>query len=143
MFVAGEGRHELGRFHSKPPGESESGAIEGLLLRAAGKDGDADRGRAIVAALDECRAKSGPRVVGGCAIECLESWILALQGREGTERQPVKWAKTQLGPTLEADHTKAFFEIASSNSTPAQDAKSLLNWLQDARTALTPAESEG
>ncbi len=74
-------------------------------------------------------------VAGGCAVRCLESWLLALQGQKRTESRGR--AKTRLQETG-IEGTAAMVESveqADLDQIPA-DAKSLRRWLERARTTL-------
>lgn len=101
----------------------------------------ADRDADIERALDTLKnTADGPAVVGGVAIEKLESWLAAIAGTHGFEalRRPEAILSSH---GIDEKDTRAmvrFVEQTGLGNIPA-DARSLRRWLERARAALTSA----
>jgi hypothetical protein len=108
-----------------------------VLVFSRDRDGDEKRAAAIEAAilLAPQEIAACPRIAGGVAVECIESWILALQGRHNTETLRVARANAEaikpLGTTTYVDT----IDSADAQRIP-DDARSLLEWRERARRAL-------
>jgi hypothetical protein len=98
--------------------------------RFAHRDDDIEQ---AIAALDG----TGPAIVGGIAIEKLESWLAAIAGIEGSEalrRPEEKLAEFGIGEK-DTDAMVRFVEETGLAGIPA-DARSLRRWLERASRAL-------
>jgi len=193
VFIAGEGRNELGRRSGSPAyqGErSDPGVIEALLrkvrptgwevsaavdwkelrkfkARTGGRGDGANVAKAhlrarehgcdviafvrdrdgvrfepresdIEAAIAElASAGAGPRVIGGVAIEKLESWLVALAGVSRSEalRRPEEHLAKQ---GIDGKDTAAMVAHVDEHGIHAvpEDAASLRRWLDRARAVL-------
>lgn len=89
-------------------------------------------------------AGAGPRVIGGIAIEKLESWLAAVAGKHGSEalRRPEE-ILADLG--IEEKDTAAMVRLVEETGLGAipSDAHSLLRWLDRAREALEAPSPDG
>jgi len=189
VFIAGEGRNELGGWYDEEPYRQQMpGVIEAMLrklkqdgwqvaggirwakirkyqfgMRGRGdyrnvcaaallarenccqvlafvrdRDGNTARQRQVENAIQEQERDNpqGPRIIGGMAIEKLESWLLSMTGRSRSEdkRRP----ENELG-SLGIRNTGEMVDLVNSTdlSTIPRDAHSLRNWLERARQALT------
>jgi hypothetical protein len=109
VILAGEGKNELGGF--------------------------ADIERAIGELNETTSAR--PRIIGGIAIEKLESWVAAIAGIQGSEelrRPEEKLGELGVGEKDTAAMVQ-FVEGTGLGKVPA-DARSLRRWLDRARHAL-------
>ncbi|HEX7499011.1 MAG TPA: hypothetical protein VF524_01775 [Polyangia bacterium] len=127
------------RAHERLP--SEVGNVLGVVMRArkAGctavvfaRDRDRDGKREKDVAAGICRARDVvpdfPKVVGGMAIEAIESWVASLKGRKDAES--VADPSSLLTDSGLASK-RAIVEAADLSKLPV-DAKSLRQWLTDA-----------
>ena len=98
---------------------------------------EVDLERAIEALGDP--AAAGPSVIGGIAIEKLESWLVAVAGMQGSEdlrRPEEKLAELGVGEK-DTGAMVRFVEARGLGDIPA-DARSLRRWLERAKQALDP-----
>jgi hypothetical protein len=127
-------------------GEAEARNIRGLLLRAwemkahvvafvRDRDGDERRQRDVVQAMGE--AAQPLHVVGGMAIEKLESWLLSLKGERRAEALQHPEKKLRGTAAKKTASYVGLVEKADLSKIPA-DARSLRAWLEKARAALQP-----
>lgn len=82
---------------------------------------------------------AGPSVIGGVAIEKLESWLVAVAGMQGSEdlrRPEEKLAELGVGEK-DTGAMVRFVEERGLGDIPA-DARSLRRWLERAKQALDP-----
>jgi len=108
---------------------------EGVDVVAFSRDRDGDRDREITI-LDAVSQYAGHvPIVGGVAVERLESWLLALSGHIGSEsnRRPEQ-SLSELGIGTTAEMV-AFVEAMGIERIP-QDANSLRTWLDRASSVL-------
>ncbi len=102
-----------------------------VLAFSRDRDRDEQRENDINKAIADAH---GIAVIGGVAVECLDSWCLALLRERRTEDLPSGGAKTTLekrGP----DRKAGIAESADLSAIP-EDAKSLRAWLDAARRVL-------
>lgn len=80
---------------------------------------------------------AGPSIIGGVAIEKLESWLVAIAGVHGSEdlRRPEETLDDLGVGEKDTDAMVRFVEERGLGEIPA-DARSLLRWLARARQAL-------
>ena len=127
------------RAHGRMP--AEVGNVLGVVMRArnAGgnavvfsRDRDRDRQREKNVLDGISRAREAipdfPKVVGGLAIEAIESWVASLQGHKGAESAA---DPSSLLADSSLASKRAIVEAADLSKLPA-DAKSLRQWLADA-----------
>lgn len=113
-----------------------------VLVFVRDHDGDPERPQAIANALAEAK---DAKVIGGCAVQTLESWVLALKGLSKTEvlgkqRLRAELDKLQIGEKSTYDMAQAA-AIADLDRLPV-DAHSLRHWLDQARAVITRAPAE-
>lgn len=115
-----------------------------VFMRDRDKARFADREKDIEQAIEILKntGGDGPAIVGGIAIEKLESWLTALAGTHGSEdlRRPEE-ILARLG--IEEKDTSAmvrFVEETGLGKIP-DDARSIRRWLDRAREALGQPES--
>ena len=127
------------RAHERMP--AEVGNIMGLVVRARdvgcdavvfSRDRDRDRQREKDVLDGISRARTAmpdfPKVVGGLAVEAIESWVVSLQERAGAE-SAADPSSLLADPSLASK--RAIVERADLSKLPA-DAKSLRQWLNQA-----------
>ena len=98
------------------------------------RDGSARRQQDVECAIREAGGEL--RIVGGLAIERLESWLLSLDGQHGAEDLP--HPEQQLPGHVPVKDTVAYVAIverAGLDRLPA-DAHSLRTWIERAKAAL-------
>ncbi len=97
------------------------------------RDGYKDREASIERAIQKAQEENGHlKIVGGLAVEEIESWIRALRGERGSEK------RTDPKRDLEDPDREAFVDTINTtdfNKIP-EDASSLHLWLERARKAL-------
>jgi hypothetical protein len=111
-----------------------------VLAFTRDSDGNARTQQAIEAGLAQAESNSSDlQIIGGVAIQKLESWIIALAGKSRSEqlgRKRADEALEELG--ISKKHTEQFVEVIS-NADLAQipdDATSLRAWLEKAKAVL-------
>jgi len=126
-------------------GEAERRNILGLLLRAR------ERGAHVVAFVRDrdcseqrqqdveqaiAEQPSGMRVVGGMAIEKLESWLRSLGGERGAEA--LKHPEVGLPESIDPKNTTSYVSVVTAADLEQipDDATSLKSWIGRARAAL-------
>ena len=127
------------RAHERLP--AEVGNVLGVVMRArkAGcnavifsrdRDRDRQREKHVLAGISRAREviPDFPKVVGGMAIEAIESWVASLQGRKDAESAA---DPSSLLDDSSLGSKRAIVETADLSKLPA-DAKSLRQWLTDA-----------
>ena len=127
------------RAHERLP--AEVGNVLGVVMRArkAGcnavvfsrdRDRDRQREKYVLAGISRAREviPDFPKVVGGIAIEAIESWLAALQGRRDAEAAA---DPSSLLDESSLASKRAIVEAADLAKLPT-DAKSLRQWLTDA-----------
>lgn len=108
-----------------------------VLVFARDRDRDEARGDAIAKGLAHARERHAERlaIAGAVAIECLEAWVLAAEGKRRTESRSVGAVKRYLG----AENATADM-VARIGACPpealADDASSLRAWCEEVRAAL-------
>jgi hypothetical protein len=108
------------------------------LLFSRDRDGNTEREREIEAALAEIH-DDRIDIAGGVCVERLESWLVALAGRTGSERLRdgrVNEALTELG--VPAKDTAGMLGLIERHGLAAvpPDASSLHTWIERVRAAL-------
>jgi hypothetical protein len=193
IFIAGEGKTELGSWDHEPPyqDDSEPGVLKAFLQKvrnegwaisaavkwanirkfksgdhrspeernvlgaclkakekgcsivAFARDTDCDENREsdIKKGLKAAQEKFGAElsIIGGCAKPCIEGWVLAFSSTLRTETFTTSKACDTLKTMLDGEpHTTRMVECISGSdlSTVANDALSLKEWLETAKTHL-------
>jgi DNA-binding PadR family transcriptional regulator len=98
------------------------------------RDGSEPRQRQVERAIGEPEPQLS--VIGGMAIEKLESWLLSLRGMHDAEQE--KHPEKKLPRGIRAKDTAGYVQVvakADLDRIPA-DARSLLAWVEKARDAL-------
>lgn len=114
-----------------------------VLMFSRDRDGSKNTARQqeIEATLAELVSEDGIAIVGGIAVERLESWLLALSGRTGTESLRVAKTDQQLDTLgVRAKDSAAMVEHVGrcGLATIAPDAASLRAWLKLVEQHLRP-----
>ena len=134
LYQAGEHRHaETRRVLRLAQRAEERGCV---LVFTRDRDRDRQREIDITAGVLEAQQKFSAAIVGGVAIEEIESWILALLGETKTERLPDP--KRRLQETHGIQGTREMVDIiarADLGRVP-NDASSLRAWLDAATVVL-------
>ena len=139
-------------------GKAEVRNVQALMLKAreAGcdvvafvrdRDRDRDRQRTVEQGIAQAaqRYPDGPQIVGGMAIEKLESWIVAMSGKSGSEsmrEQRLRTTLAQLGLDWKSTGQYADFAEAAELEQLPGDARSLQAWLKQAAEALDQPKAE-
>jgi hypothetical protein len=110
------------------------------LVFVRDRDGDEARESAIERALTQGDA---PVVVGGVAIEQLESWLLAIAGERSTEQHGRARTFELVRQHAQPKSTVAYVALVERHglSRVAPDAASLHRWLERAREALAERDA--
>lgn len=108
------------------------------------RDGDKSRERTILDTVAELES-NGATIAGGVAVECLESWLLAIAGDTRTE---------SLGRLKAAEHLESKHGVGHKNTGQMveliqrkglgevpDDARSLRSWLEKARSILSVSQA--
>ncbi len=143
---------DIGRYRAKGPTPGEADKVLALAfdaqraeqqILAFARDSDGKMGRVaeIRRGVDEARsAFPHVAIVGGAPHPVLEAWLLALQGKTGTETLSKAGAQSRLTetgvPSKDTAAMVAAVEAASVDAVP-RDAEGLRTWLEDAKVALT------
>lgn len=103
-----------------------------VLAFVRDRDRDEEREGSIRSGIDQAPTviDGCPSLVGGVAIEAIESWILSLGGERGAEKH--RRPKERLGAIGVAEMVEKV-KVADLAAAPS-DAQSLLDWLQMARS---------
>ena len=118
----------------------EAGCSAVVFLRD--RDRDETRERALRQGVAEARdAFSSVSVAAGIVIECLEAWLLAIDGVRRSEGLSVAKAKTELKSCRSTDEMVAWVEARGVVQIP-EDAHSLIAWCDEVRSALTSIGGE-
>lgn len=116
------------------------------LLFSRDRDGHAEREREIQAALLELEADARLAVAGGVCVERLESWLLAVTGRTGSEQLRggrVDEALAEHGVSAKStEQMLALIERHGLGAVPS-DASSLQAWLARVKAALAADPARG
>jgi hypothetical protein len=104
-------------------------------------DGDSERKVRIEQGIQAAKALWGAHIgiVGGCAVPCVEGWVLAIQGVPHTEQSSRKKLRDRLSrlgtsPKSTTEMVESIKRAGLANI--ANDARSLKSWLQSASVAL-------
>jgi len=152
QIVGGMAWKDIRKLRPNSPGRAEHQNVSALVLKAreAGvdllafvrdRDGSKDRENAVLEGLQEAREDTdGPAVIGGMAVEKLEAWMLALQGKYAS--QDFKHPEKKPGGIDDKDTAAmvAVIEKADLDRLP-DDAVSLRDWIAQARESLGPVDS--
>jgi hypothetical protein len=111
-----------------------------LIVFTRDRDGDEEREADVQRSmrwLDDRLPNTGMLLVGGMATECIEAWVLALQGEYRAERLSPERAKAAVNARgLQSVDAMAAAIAACDVSQRATDAQSLGAWLERAQKAL-------
>lgn len=123
---------------------AEVANVLGLILRAReggcevvafsrDRDRDCDRERDVHVGIEQARAliPDCPAIIGGMAVEAIESWVAALQGKKRAESSA---DPCRLLDKHGLDHMRSVVEDADLSKLPS-DAQSLRRWLSEAAQA--------
>ncbi len=138
------------KFRPNQPGKAEVRNVLGAILLAKengchilaftrDRDGSEQRQKDVERAMSQnANEAKTPFVIGGMAIEKLESWLLALAGISGSEseRRPERVLEEKTGLKKETKLMVEFVQKHGLDNIP-QDAKSLRNWLELARSTFS------
>lgn len=143
--------HTIKKFKAGQHARPETRNVLGLMLEAeeAGcdvlvfvrdKDGDDEREEDIGAGIRLLtEGEHAPLVVGGCAVQEIEAWLLALLGERGSERHAQAKEVLARGHRIAGLPLKvAVVEGADLDAIPA-DARSLRAWIDAARGVFAAA----
>ncbi|HVI04371.1 MAG TPA: hypothetical protein VM869_37045 [Enhygromyxa sp.] len=112
-----------------------------VLMFSRDRDGSKNTARQheVEQTLAELASEDCIAIVGGIAVERLESWLLAVSGRTGTESLRVEKTDSELEALgVPAKDTAAMVELVERRGTASlpSDAASLSAWLQRAGVCL-------
>lgn len=113
-----------------------------LVVFVRDSDGEAQRPADIRQGMAEAQEAAGrfpalPVVAGGCAVQELEAWLLALAGDKHTEEMsnPKDKAFHARYPASSSEHRAELVRVADFGKIPI-DARSLRAWLDDVSAAI-------
>lgn len=113
-----------------------------VLAFTRDRDNDMSRPAAIAEGITRATiAMTSVGIVGGCACPTLEGWLLALSGKTGTERMsPTKASDELVKAGVRSKDGAAMVAVVENANLEAvpRDAGSLLCWLEQARSTLSP-----
>jgi hypothetical protein len=140
--------HAIKKFKAGAHAQPETRNVLGLMLEAEelgcdalvfvrDKDRDDERERDIHEGLGRLgEGEHGAQVVGGCAVQEIEAWLLALLGEHGSEgHAQAKEALAKVYGIASLPQKVAVVESKDAGAVPA-DARSLCAWLEAAREVL-------